>query len=191
MELSNVFAIYDNALESAVCADIIRRFDDDSENKYFGRVNVPGGDVVDNDQKRTVEISTSSPGWADIDTLLYSNINKYLGSYIDRLGGLLLPNSSKFIDQPYRIKKYEIGWGFDWHSDCSTGPTWGRCIAAQWYFNTVESGGETEFLFPSYEISCVEGRLAIFPVQWTTVHRGVAPSSGPKYICTTFFKQMW
>jgi hypothetical protein len=56
----------------------------------------------------------------------------------------------------------------------------------QWYFNTVDKGGHTEFEDQKLRIKPVEGRLAFFPVGWTYRHRGAPPKSGPKYVCTTF-----
>ena len=94
---------------------------------------------------------------------------------------------SGLSDQSYRVKRYAVGEGFDWHIDNASTETFSRVLGGQWYFNTVEEGGETEFRIPNRQISCVEGRLALFPVQWTLLHRGVPPRSGPKYIGTTFF----
>jgi hypothetical protein len=52
------------------------------------------------------------------------------------------------------------------------------------YLNTVEQGGETEFLYQSLRIPAVEGNLVIWPAGYTHVHRGNPPLSGEKYLLT-------
>jgi hypothetical protein len=54
------------------------------------------------------------------------------------------------------------------------------------YLNDVLDGGETEFLYQSRRVKPREGRVVIFPVQWTHTHRGNPPLSGEKYIATSW-----
>jgi hypothetical protein len=56
------------------------------------------------------------------------------------------------------------------------------------YLNTVEEGGETEFLYQSSRISPVQGTLSISPAAWTHTHRGNPPLKGNKYIITTWLE---
>ena len=52
------------------------------------------------------------------------------------------------------------------------------------YLNDVEEGGETEFLYQSRRVKPKRGRLAIWPAQFTHMHRGNPPLSGDKYVIT-------
>lgn len=187
-ERDDFIRIYDDALSPRDCWEIIDRFEADDSNRYAGTVSAAPGDSVRPGLKQTAEILTQSPGWARVDQLLYENLRVHLEHYLAELGPSCRLPGRCLSDQPYRIKRYAIGDGFDWHIDNGTRETANRIIAAQWYLNDVEDGGETEFLVSGRRISCVEGRLAFFPVQWTLVHRGRPPRSSAKYIATTFFE---
>ena len=52
------------------------------------------------------------------------------------------------------------------------------------YLNTVEEGGETEFLHQLKRVKPQKGTLCIFPAGYTHAHRGNTPFSGEKYIIT-------
>jgi hypothetical protein len=52
------------------------------------------------------------------------------------------------------------------------------------YLNTIEEGGETEFLYQKKRIQPVEGRLLIWPAGFTHTHRGNPPLKDNKYIVT-------
>lgn len=180
--------VYDGALAPRNCKAIIDRFEADTANQYAGSIATVGGEEVQAGLKSTTEIRTQSPGWEDVDARLYECLRHYLEIYLRELGSMCQLPGRGLSDQPYRIKRYAIGNGFDWHIDNGTRETATRVLAAQWYLNDVAVGGETEFFDSGRRIACVEGRLVLFPVQWTLLHRGRAPESNAKYIVTTFFE---
>ena len=51
---------------------------------------------------------------------------------------------------------------------------------------TVDEGGETEFLNQEVKINPERGKLILFPPFWTHEHRGVTLKEGTKYIATTW-----
>ena len=63
-----------------------------------------------------------------------------------------------------------------------------RIIVVSLFLNTVEEGGETEFLYQQKRVSAVQGSMILFPSTWTHVHRGNPPLSGNKYIATTWLE---
>jgi len=176
---------YDDALSEAFCRDVIARFERDGA-KRPGRVAAKQGNVVRADYKQTTEVFLNTPGWADVETALVNNLADYLKRYredVRFLQGL----AHKDVDgENFRIKKYDPGDSFEWHIDCPTLRTITRVLAVQWYFNDVTEGGDTEFLYQDAAIRPRTGRIAFFPVGWTYRHRGAAPRSGPKYVCTNF-----
>ena len=179
--------VYDGALPGDVCADIVARFERDLEHQFSGSVSGQHGESVRKDLKQATELLTQSPGWEDVDALFYESVSRPLDLYLRDVAELVSFPGSGLGDQAYRIRRYAVGEGFDWHIDNASKETFPRVLAAQWYLNSVDRGGETEFRASGRKIACVQGRLALFPVQWTLSHRGVPPLSGPKYVGITFF----
>jgi hypothetical protein len=64
-----------------------------------------------------------------------------------------------------------------------------RKLVTMLYLNTVEEGGETEFLYLHRRIQPVQGRLLIFPAGFTHTHRGNPPLRGEKYILTSWLEE--
>lgn len=71
-----------------------------------------------------------------------------------------------------------------WHFESDTIDHASRIITWGLYLNTVEQGGETEFLYQSLRIPAIEGTLVMWPATYTHVHRGNPPLSGEKYLLT-------
>ena len=190
--MESFIRIYDKALPASWCRNIIDKFDADDMYHTYGMVSSPNGEIVDSQNKQTTEIHVSDhKDWGYIDDILYKNLSYYFDIYTSDLGDIFTCSASKINDQPYRVKKYDTGCGFNWHIDTSSINNRGRWIAAQWYFNTVYQGGETEFMNCGTAIRPVAGRLVFFPATWTYMHRSVPVYSGPKYICSTFFSPCW
>ena len=86
-----------------------------------------------------------------------------------------------------KIKKIPIGGGFhNWHYENSGLQTSARKLVIQLYLNTIEEGGETEFLYLNKRIKAQQGRLIIFPAAFTHTHRGNPPIGQDKYIVSTW-----
>jgi hypothetical protein len=50
--------------------------------------------------------------------------------------------------------------------------------------NTVEQGGETEWLYQGVRIPATQGTLVVWPAGYTHAHRGNPPLSGEKFLLT-------
>ena len=84
-----------------------------------------------------------------------------------------------------RTEKSEGFHNFHWEKS-NNFLTYTRHLTTMVYLNDVLDGGETEFLYQSRRVKPREGRVVIFPVQWTHTHRGNPPLSGEKYIATSW-----
>lgn len=175
---------YDNALDGGLCSDIIRRFDAD-DRTMKGMVSGNKGPEFE-DLKQTTELILPDDDWSDIKDALQANLFKYFEQYQAETKFLAGSDHKSLFAEPFRVKRYGIGGQFHWHIDCNSAQNRTRCLAIQWYFNTVDDGGCTEFEDQDADISPVEGRIAFFPVGWMYRHRGAPPQSGPKYVCTCF-----
>jgi len=176
---------YDGALDAAICRDIIERFERDS-GLMVGGMSGNEGIEVDLAAKQTTELILSQENWGDIMQALQHSLTSYLGRYQRDVKFLAGSDHKELFIEPFRVKKYDVGGQFSWHIDCNSKQNHTRCLAAQWYFNSVDKGGRTEFEDQKMKIKPMEGRIAFFPVAWTYRHRGAPPISGPKYVCTTF-----
>jgi hypothetical protein len=92
------------------------------------------------------------------------------------------------VQYTVNIQKTEKSEGFhNFHFEKSNNfLTYTRHLTTMVYLNDVLDGGETEFLYQSRRVKPREGRVVIFPVQWTHTHRGNPPLSGEKYIATSW-----
>ena len=85
----------------------------------------------------------------------------------------------------YKIQKTEPTEGYHiWHPEISTKEERDRIAVFSLFLNTVEEGGETEFLYQKTRVKPVENTLVIFPAGYTHTHRGNPPLSGTKYLLT-------
>ena len=86
-----------------------------------------------------------------------------------------------------KAKKIPIGGGFhNWHYENTGLQVSARKLVIQLYLNTIEEGGETEFLYFNKRIKAEQGRLIIFPAAFTHTHRGNPPIGQDKYIISTW-----
>lgn len=84
-----------------------------------------------------------------------------------------------------KIQKTQPGQGYHvWHFENDSRASGGRIMAFMTYLNTVEEGGETEFLYLGKRIKPVAGRTLLWPAGYTHAHRGNPPLSGVKYVLT-------
>ncbi len=177
--------IFENHLDSAVCRDIITRFEEDTAHHFQGEIALEGGGSTTNPSiKKCTELQVSShPHWADIDKILWERMGDAVKLVRARHQGLAYMGG-KFKDEGYRIKRYinDGTEGFRGHVDVNGFAQAHRQLICQWYLNTVEEGGETVFHEQNIAIAPVEGRLACFPPFWTHIHTANPPISEPKYI---------
>lgn len=93
---------------------------------------------------------------------------------------------------PVNVQKYNKGSGgyHHWHSEiypqADTHDALYRVLYYQYYLNSVEQGGETEFYYQDKKIRPQQGRLVIAPAGFTHTHKGHVPVSDDKYIITSW-----
>jgi|TARA_A100001391_G_scaffold102586_1_gene68259 hypothetical protein len=111
-------------------------------------------------------------------------IKKPIDDYLKKFSTL---GKEKLLIYDTKIKKIPIGGGFhDWHYENPGVQSSPRKLVAQLYLNTIEEGGETEFLYINKRIKAEQGRLIIFPAAFTHTHRGNPPIGEDKYILSTW-----
>ena len=111
-------------------------------------------------------------------------IKDYVGEYLKKFSVL---SQEKLLIYDTKAKKIPIGGGFhNWHFENTGLQVSARKLVIQLYLNTIEEGGETEFLYINKRIKAEQGRLIIFPAAFTHTHRGNPPIGQDKYIVSTW-----
>ena len=172
-----------NALSVAVCEDMIRRFEQNTDQQYEGRIGQKHN--VEQEIKRSTDLRISGrEDWKDVDQGLFLSISTAL----DQLSAIHpFFASNSFSDSGYNMQRTDVGEFYHWHTDSGPGEFSQRQLVAIWYLNHVPSpGGETEFHFQEAKIAPEAGKLVLFPPFWTHIHRGIAVQEGRKYIATTW-----
>jgi len=112
----------------------------------------------------------------------YAKFKTVYGAGLDQLG---LHKVSPSI----KIQRYQPTQGYHvWHPEVTNQGNAGRVLVCLLYLNTVEEGGETEFLYQKMRVPAVQGTLAMFPTTWTHLHRGNPPLKGNKYVINTWLE---
>jgi hypothetical protein len=85
-------------------------------------------------------------------------------------------------------KTHPTGGYHIFHTEQHKGVQANRAVAYTLYLNSIEEGGETEFLYQKKRVKPVENTLVFFPAGYTHPHRG-NPVLGDtaKYIVTGWF----
>lgn len=93
------------------------------------------------------------------------------------------------MEYPYNIQHYEPGRYYSvWHCENNgEKPFQHRHLAFMTYLNTVEQGGDTEFLYQKRSVAPVIGKTLVWPAYFTHTHRG-SPASTDKLIVTGWFR---
>jgi hypothetical protein len=139
-----------------------------------------GSGAVDEDVRRVsvtpLDTSPSSP--EDLWWELGRTIWKYSEDYRKSFAGM--PESAM---EGLRALHYTMGDGhYTLHHDGAK-----RIYSAILYLNTVERGGETEFVNHGISVSPVAGTLIFFPAWHPYAHQALPPLSEDKYAVVTWF----
>lgn len=171
-----------NALDAGQCREMIRRFEEKSDQQYLGRL----GQQQDEDRsiKRSTDLVVSGKeDWKDVDGWLFQSIAGVMKQFREQYPYF----QGKFRDMGYAIQRTEPGEFYHWHIDGGSHQFAQRQLVVVWYLNDVPGpGGETEFSYQSVKITPQEGKMLLFPPFWTHEHRGVTLEAGVKYIATTW-----
>ena len=109
----------------------------------------------------------------------WETFNVYSDKYFDSM------DNDQLASIHFKIQKTEPQEGYHvWHFENASPNISDRVCAWMIYFNDVEDGGETEFLYQQTRVKPKAGKLVIWPAYFTHLHRGNPPLSGTKYAAT-------
>ena len=196
--IENFVGVFPNAASEEYCERCISRFNfiDSSLSGHGGRIlsRQEIGEVVAPTQKDsdiydlTLEVNDTIL-LSETETLLqeYNNIVWTCYSEYAKKYGILTSIAKHRISPYIKIQRYKPSQGYHvWHEENSYIHFGNRLLVVALYLNTVEEGGETEFLYQSMRVKPEQGTLLIHPGGFTHTHRGNPPLKGEKFFMNTW-----
>ena len=183
MNLDDLVYVMKNQLDEDFCKHCIKKFNND-KNQYQGRV----GRGIDLDLKQSMDLFISRlDDWMEEDDVFFKSLSKNLTKYKEWAPEPYGHQSQDYHaeDTGYQIQKTSPSGFYNWHHD-QIGT---RYLTFIWYLNDVYEDGYTEFS-TGLKIQPEAGKIVIFPALWPWMHRGVAPKSEYKYICTGWLRKI-
>jgi len=187
MKLEKDIAVFDSVLNHNECQELIDHYNKlEQLNLSFTRIDLNDAPRHRKNDRATFPLEGHSlklsPNLALLNTFLgrfWMCYNQYIDHY------------SILIDAPrqhicsVKIQKTLPGEGYHvWHFESDSVERSSRVCAWGLYLNTIEQGGETEWLYQNVRVPAVEGNLVIWPSGFPHTHRGNPPLSGEKYLIT-------
>lgn len=188
--ISDFIGVFDKAFDPAFCDELIQHFE--YVRTHTAYLQPRGCDPLDIDDKSLIFNDFSTDGNVEITSAhrrytshFHKGAMACLDEYKKEYSILDRPERSGMFD--LKIQKTVPGQAFHtWHCEAFSRFTSTRYLVYQLYLNTVDDGGETEFIYQHRRIKPKQGTMIIWPAAFTHTHRGNQPLSGPKYIMTTW-----
>jgi len=181
-----------NALSKEICKDFIESFEN-SDRKAIGSVSNNKGEIL---EKNNIKVSTdiaflprdlNDPVWGKLLKPLVNILLKNLENYQLRYS-LFHSLPPLTISPLFNIQRYSPGEAFfGYHCERSSLITEDRYLVWMIYLNDITDRGETEFFYQHHFEDAQQGKLIIWPSDWTYLHRGIMSPSQTKYILTGWF----
>ena len=176
MSNPDFIGVYDNALSSEECEELISFFESSTKRKGVIYSSDKKQLITDDSIKSNVELSNALVSTTPkcVTGSLRKCINKYIEEYPS------MKNIASWgLRDDYTFQKFQYyGDGYkQWHTEHNNGESSNRILAWMFYLNNASG---TEFLhFPT--VDAVKGRCIIWPSAFTHLHKS-APNKGLKYI---------
>ena len=185
--LNDHIGIFDNYFPDALC---------DKYLKFFEKIKRSESNIFGRHKRDNLKVATDEHFYL-INEHYKNDFNlTYIGGdfqkvfweecypkYIEKYP--ILKEFSKHRILSLKMQETEKGQGYHaWHTEMMTPGQRNRFIVISLYLNTIEKGGETEFLHQSLRVAPVKNRFVMWPATYTHVHRGNPPLSGTKFIIT-------
>ena len=189
--IKDFIGVYDGYIPDEACDQAIELFNKYQEfNKVFSRFTSEGATQDFKNDKQlfcTPDVLTNQEFNVNKLKILMVNFDLALKHYYTETN-VKKYTTEDIITDHVKIQKTMPSQGYHvWHIEHGQGrENEKRILVYSIYLNTIEDGGETEFLYQSQRVKPVKGRIVIWPAGFPYVHRGNPPLSGEKYIVTSW-----
>lgn len=187
MQFHEHIGIFNNALSNELCDNLINLFENAaSAGLSKSRKQHEGFDKIYKDDYHVffgdlfeVDLKMYPLSLAFLDCF-WKNAYYYYAEKYD-----ILKTLGEHTIYDVKLQKTIPGGGYHiWHCEQGSRHISNRIMAFTAYLNTVDEGGETEFLYQSKRVKAEKGTIVLFPASYTHTHRGNPPLSNEKYIAT-------
>ena len=191
VNIKDFIGVYDGYIPDQACDEAIELFNKYQEfNKVFSRFTSEGATQDRKDDKQlfcTGDVLTDQEFNVNTLKLLMINFDMALRHYYTETN-VKKYTAEDIITDHVKIQKTLPAQGYHvWHVEHAAERDMAkRVLVYSIYLNTVEEGGETEFLYQSQRVQPVKGRIVIWPAGFPYVHRCNPPLKGEKYILTSW-----
>ena len=183
----NFIEIYDNALPSYYCKEIIQWM----EKQELGRGILGPEKRFRIEEKDCWEIGSNLTKVGKGENPLSTEIFKCLGDHIQSYKNTY-PSLQSIgywqVSEGYNSQKYNPGQGYHQIHCEHDHKNSIRVMAWMIYLNTVTDKGGTYFNVYDKMIRPKEGRLVIWPAYWTHTHHGIVSETETKYLLTGWYE---
>ena len=174
----NFIVRYDNVLPEEVIGKLTSVVDQNIS--YSSR-----SDSIVKDKQLSLEVF-----WPELASEInQSLLNRTLKDYLDKYP--CLKYNTEWTSGNTILQKTSPMEGYhSWHCENASWTNSTKAIAWMIYLNTVEEGGETEFLYQQKKFKPTRNTALLWPGSWTHQHRGNPPMLGNKYILTGWYSPL-
>jgi len=179
--MKDFIEVYPNALSDEFCDNVIDFYQQTNDDYKLSRTRKYN--ALDSDNEfiflDSVSHNISRHMFNEFSDVFWNNCYT---DYSAKYG--IVPNlSTHQFYRDIKIQRTEPTEGYHiWHCEHDSRETGTRLLLVIAYLNTIEEGGETEFLYQSRRIKAEKGTIMICPSGFTHTHRGNPPLSATKYI---------
>lgn len=187
MRIEKDIGIWENVLTSEECQSLIDHYEALTKlNLTYSRLDLNDSVSHHKSDKAAFLLESQSLKMTPDQSILGNFLRRFwecYGQYTQKYS--VLNDAAKHRIRSMKLQKTLPGEGYHiWHFESDSPDRSDRICAWGIYLNSIESGGETEFLYQGMRIPAVEGTLALWPAGFTHTHRGNPPLSGEKYLLT-------
>ena len=181
-----------NALSKDLCRGFIDIFESSEDRQHLGQVYLKTSECNKN-IKQSVDISFTpndlqNPKWGHLLSTLVPIIENGLNDYILRFHQGLTQVDPFRMSSVFNMQRYRPSEAFyGYHCERASLKYSDRILVWMVYLNTLTDRGETEFFYQHHFERPEEGKLVIWPSDWTYTHRGIPSPTQTKYILTGWF----
>jgi hypothetical protein len=186
--------IYSNpkALDPGFCNEVINLFEE-SPLKQPGAFRHNEEVVQKPDVKKSMDISFNpnflqDPIWGKSLKYLVNVVEENISKYVFKHQLAFSKMDDFRLDTLFNMQRYEPGEAFyGWHCERAGLLASARVLAWMVYLNDVEDNGGTQFYYQNHIEKPEQGKLIIWPSDWTHLHRGLPSLTETKYIFTGWY----